>query len=90
MENRHRHLLTVWLALMSLTLAIAVAADVTHASRLGPIWLVAIAVVTVIKTRLVLADYLGLRANRSALLGMTAAIAFTMTIVTAVFVIVRT
>ena len=65
MSLLHRRLIAVWATLMALTVAMAVAADVTHASRLGVIWLIVIAIVTIAKVRLVLGDYLGLRRNRA-------------------------
>lgn len=83
MTTAHRRLLLVWTALMSLTLAMAVVADVTHASRLGGAWMGAIAVVTVFKARFVLSDYLGLRSNRTALQLFSAAIVLTLAVVIA-------
>lgn len=89
MRDARRRLIRVWLVLMSLTAAMALAADVTNASRLGPLGLLAIAAVTVLKTRLVLGDYLGLRANKPALNGLTAAIVLTMAVVTAAFIAIK-
>lgn len=89
MGDAQRRLFRVWVLLMSLTLAMALAADVTSASRLGPLGLSAIATVTVFKTRLVLGDYLGLRANTAALNGLTAAIVLTMAIVTVAFIAIK-
>jgi hypothetical protein len=73
-------LLTVWAALMALSVAMAVAADTTRASRLGTAWVVAICVVALLKARFVLADYLELRRS-SALGGFVAAIAFMLAVV---------
>lgn len=89
MSLLHRHLIAVWATLMALTVAMAVVADVTHASRLGVIWLIVIAMVTIAKVRLVLGDYLGLRCNRGALNGMTAAVAIVLSTVIAAFIAIR-
>jgi hypothetical protein len=86
MSPIQRRLIIAWATLMGLTLAIGLAGDVTRASRLGWVGLVAIALVTVAKTRLVLADYLGLRRNPGALVGMTAAIALTLAVVVGAFI----
>lgn len=89
MPTMHRHLIAVWAVLIVMTIVVAVAADVTRASRLGAIWLLLIAIVTLAKTRLVLGYYLGLRRNRGALNGMTGAVALTLAIVVAAFVVIR-
>lgn len=81
MPDAQRRLLLVWVTLMCLTIALAIAADVTRASRLGPPWLGAIAAVTILKARFVLGDYLGLRGNRGAMTAFTAALVLTLTVI---------
>jgi hypothetical protein len=81
MSTTTRRLVFAWLLLMALSLGLAIAADVRHASRLGPAWMLAVAAVTVLKSRIILGDYLALRHSRGAHLGFTAAIALTMAVV---------
>lgn len=88
MSPTRRRLIAVWAVLMGLTLAMAIAADVTHAAQPGAIWLIVIAVITTTKVRFVLGDYLGLRRNRAALNGMTVAVMVTLAVVTAAFIAV--
>lgn len=88
MSPVRRRLIAVWAVLLGLTLAMAVAADVTHAAQLSAIWLIMIAAITTTKVRFVLGDYLGLRRNRAALNGMTVAVMVTLAVVTAAFIAV--
>ena len=53
-------LIAAWVILMLLTGATAVAGKVGAATHLGPIWLGALALVTLFKARMILTDYLGL------------------------------
>jgi len=79
-------LLQAWAALMALTMFMALTADVSHASRLGPIWIGLIALVAVVKARIVLGAYLGLNRAPSALSGFTSAVVIALAIVVASFV----
>lgn len=88
MADVRRRLVAVWLSLMGLTMALAIAGDVTHPSRLGAGWLALIAIVTIVKVRLVLSDYLGLRGNRPTLNSLTGAVLFTLAVVIGVFLAV--
>ena len=73
MSNTGR-LLRTWAMLMSLSLAFAIVADATRPTRLSHVALLLVGVVAVLKARLVLADYLGLRATPAALAGFSTAI----------------
>jgi len=86
MRKTVHSLLAAWAMLMALTLALALAADVGHASRLGPIWIGLIALVAVVKARIVLGAYLGLNRAPSALSGFTSAVVIALAIVVASFV----
>jgi hypothetical protein len=68
-----RDILMVWGLLMALTLALALAADVAHASRLGPLMIGVVAAAAAVKAHLVLRTYLGLGAAPGALSGFTTA-----------------
>src|SRR6266700_3385819 len=83
-------LLAVWAALMALTLLLAIAGDVGHASRLGPIWILLIALAVAAKARLVLGVYLGLSAAPAALSGFTSAVVLALAIVVASFLVFPT
>ncbi len=57
-----RRLLFAWLALMALTVGMALAGRVTVPGvSLSPLWLGALALVGLLKARLILRDYLDLR-----------------------------
>lgn len=90
MNASTRRLVLAWVILMALSLGLAVAADVRHASRLSGPWMLAIAAVTVLKTRIILGDYLALRHSRGAHTAFTVAIALTMVAVVGGFLAVRT
>ena len=83
-------LLRVWAALMALTLALAFAADVNHASRLGLFSIALIVVAVLVKARLVLGVYLGLSVAPGALVGFTSAVAIVLAIVAGSFVLFPT
>ncbi|MEZ5840950.1 MAG: cytochrome C oxidase subunit IV family protein [Hyphomicrobiales bacterium] len=53
-------LVVAWVLLMLLTIGTAVAGKVGADSHLGPVWLGALAVVTILKARMILTEYLGL------------------------------
>lgn len=84
------HLLRAWAALMTLTVVLAFAADVSHASRLGLVSIAMIALAVVVKARLVLGVYLGLRVAPGALAGFTSAVVIVLAIVVGSFVIFPT
>ena len=90
MSSPIRSLLAAWGALMALTLVLAFAGDVVHASRLGPVWIVLIALVAGAKARIVLGSYLGLSAAPHALLGFTGAQVVALAVVVASFLIFKT
>lgn len=90
MRETVRSLLAAWAMLMALTLALAVAGDVNHPSRLGPVWIVVIALAAAAKARIVLRSYLGLYAAPAALAGFTFAIVLTLAIVSASFLLFTT
>ncbi len=79
-----------WLKLMALTILLAIAADVTHASRLGQVWIAAISLAVIWKARLVLSAYLRLKAAPPALAGFTSAVFFIVVLVALAFAIVAT
>jgi hypothetical protein len=58
---------------MALSLVLALAGDVVHASRLGNAMIVAVALAVALKAHLVLRVYLGLKAAPGALAGFTGA-----------------
>jgi len=88
-QDATRRLVITWAALMALSLALAAAASVWSAARLGPVWLVAIGAVAALKSRLILGEYLMLRVAPGALRGFTAAVAFTVVVVIGAFIAVR-
>ncbi|WP_298428941.1 hypothetical protein [Rhodoblastus sp.] len=90
MAEKARPLLAAWVALMALSLVLAIAGDVIHPSRLGVAMMLAIVVAAVVKARLVLRFYLGLRAAPGALAGFTSAVALTLAVVVASFLIFPT
>lgn len=53
-------LIAAWVILMLLTGATAVAGRVGAGTHLGPLWMAALALVTLFKARMILTDYLGL------------------------------
>jgi hypothetical protein len=73
---------------MGLTAMLALVADVSHTSRIGAAGMAGIGLVTLLKARMILADYLGLRAVPGALTGFVSAVALTLVIVVAAFVLV--
>ncbi|MDI9850013.1 hypothetical protein QM467_18405 [Rhodoblastus sp. 17X3] len=85
-----RSLLASWGALMALTLAMAFAGDVVHASRLGPLWIVLIAAVAAWKSRIVLGSYLGLSAVPAARAGFVSAVMVILAVVATSFLIFTT
>ena len=90
MSERTRSLVRAWLALMALSLALAVAADVRAlSSQLPPLALIAIGAVVVLKARLILRDYLELRASPGFLSALLAMVVLTLTVVIAAFMLAR-
>ena len=89
MTVEQRRLTIAWAMLMGLSLAIAIAGDVRQSSRLAPLWLVTVGVVTTLKVKLILGDYLGLRHSRGALVAFTLAGALTLVLVIGAFIAVR-
>jgi hypothetical protein len=85
-----RSLLAAWGALMALTLVMAFAGDVAHASRLGHLWIVLIATVAAWKSRIVLGSYLGLGAAPAALAGFVSAVIVILAVVAASFLVFAT
>jgi hypothetical protein len=90
MRTDDRNLIYAWLKLMALSGVLAIAADVAHASRLGPGWIAAIALAVIWKSRLVLSNYLGLKAAPSELTGFTSAIFFVVATVALAFAVFAT
>ncbi|MGO9545620.1 MAG: hypothetical protein ACLPPF_12615 [Rhodomicrobium sp.] len=90
MKREDRTLAFAWLKLMALTILLAIAADVTHVSRLSPAWIAAIVIAIIWKARLVLGVYLGLKAAPPALAGFTSAVLFIVVLVALAFVVVVT
>lgn len=89
MHPETRRLVLTWVALMGLTGALAVSGDVVHPTRLGPLWLAVIGLVTVTKARLVLARYLRLEVAPSFLSGFTGALVGTLAIVVVSFALIH-
>jgi hypothetical protein len=85
-----REILIVWGLLMALTLALAFAADVAHASRLGAAMIGVVTAAAALKAHLVLRTYLGLRVAPGALSGFTAAAVITLLLVAASFLLFAT
>ena len=85
MASKAKTLLFAWAALMALSLVLAVAGDVSHASRLGAAMLLAVVIAAATKAHLVLRFYLGLRAAPGALAGFTSAVVVTLALVAASF-----
>ncbi len=71
--SANRRLLLTWAMLMGLTFLTGLA-GVGGADRLGVLWLAVLAVVTVVKARLILARYLRLEVAPSFLGGFTASV----------------
>jgi hypothetical protein len=88
--NDARRLLSGWAALMALSLILAFAADVVGAARPGAIWLVVIAGVAALKSRIVLRSYLGLARAPGALAGFFAVVVAVMALVASSFLIFPT
>ena len=85
-----REILIVWALLMALSLTLAFAADVAHASRLGAAMIGVVAAAATLKAHLVLRTYLGLRVAPGALFGFTTAAALTLLLVSASFLFFAT
>lgn len=90
MASKAKTLLFAWAALMALSLVLAVAGDVSHASGLGPsrlgaAMLLAVVIAAATKAHLVLRFYLGLDAAHGALAGFTSAVVVTLALVAASF-----
>jgi hypothetical protein len=90
MDHTDLQLVKAWLKLVALTAILALAADVTHTSRLGPALIVTIALAMVWKARLVLGTYLGLRTAPPALAAFTAGVVFIVVLVAASFALIGT
>lgn len=82
----HRLVMT-WGLLMALTLLAGLAARVSGTARPGTLGLVALAVVTCLKARLILARYLRLDVTPALLSGFTAAVVIVVGLVTLSFVV---
>jgi len=82
-----RRLLVTWGLLMGLTGLAGFCAAVGGTSRPGAVWLFVLAVVTVVKARLILSRYLRLEAAPSYRAGFTAAVASVIAIVTLTFIL---
>lgn len=87
MRSSTRRLLTTWLALMVLMGMAGFIADVSQHGTLSPAALIALAAVTAVKARLVLAQYLQLRSAPAFLNGLTVAAVAVLAIVTVTFVV---
>jgi hypothetical protein len=85
-----REIVIVWALLMALSLTLALAADVAHASRLGAAMIGVVAAAAALKAHLVLRTYLGLRVAPGALSGFTSAAALTLLLVSASFLVFAT
>lgn len=81
-----RPLLLAWFALMALTAIAGFAADVGSHARLGALPVVVVAMVAVVKARLILARYLHLAAFPGFLTGFTLAFLLVMVITTGTLV----
>jgi hypothetical protein len=90
MANSIRPLVAAWAALMALSLVLALAGDVVHASRLGTAMIVAVALAVSLKAHLVLRVYLGLKAAPGALAGFTSAAVLAIVLVAASFLVFPT
>ena len=55
-------LITAWLTLLALTMGTMISGHVSGGNALGPAWIAALAAITLFKARIILRDYLNLRA----------------------------
>ena len=77
-----KRLTRAWLMLLALTAGTAVAGRVTATENgLALVWLVALGVVSMLKARMILMDYLDLKGARDWAAGFTAALVFLVAIV---------
>ena len=83
-----RRLILTWALLMGLTVVTGIAGGVMDTARLGALWLPVLALVTVIKGRLILARYLRLERAPGFLGGFTTAIAAAVVLVTVSFMVI--
>jgi hypothetical protein len=90
MRDASLSLLFNWAALMALSLVLAFAADVTHAASPGAVWIVVIAGVAALKSRVVLRSYLGLSHAPGALAGFFTAVFVVLALVASSFLIFPT
>ncbi|MCE1237195.1 MAG: hypothetical protein LWW93_12665 [Hyphomicrobiales bacterium] len=77
-----RRLVLTWTLLMGLTFVTGLASAMLDAHRLGALWLAVLALVTIVKGRLILARYLRLEQAPGFLGGFTASIVVVMMVVT--------
>jgi hypothetical protein len=85
MAAKVRPFIVAWAALMALSLVLALAGDVIHASRLGAAMMLAIVGAAAVKAHLVLRFYLGLDGAPSALAGFTSAVVILLVLVAGSF-----
>ena len=84
-----RRLVLTWGILMGLTVVTGLASSMLGLHSLGALWLAVLAVVTVAKSRLILARYLRLEQAPSFLGGFTAAVVVVMLLVTVSVMAIR-
>ncbi|MER2605991.1 MAG: cytochrome C oxidase subunit IV family protein [Siculibacillus sp.] len=84
----NRRLILTWALLMGLTVATGFAGGVGGAQHLGALWIAVLAVVTVVKARLIFARYLRLEQAPAFLGGFTSAIVVTVALVAVSFMVI--
>lgn len=84
-----RRLPVTWLVLMGLSFVTGLAGTMLDTHRLGALWLATLALVAIVKGRLILARYLRLERAPSFLGGFTFAIAVVMAVVTLSVIAIR-
>ncbi len=81
-------LMTAWLTLLALTVATMISGHVTGGDTLGPLWIPALSIVTLLKARIILRDYLNLRAASGGWgRGFTVFLSFLLGILAVLFII---
>lgn len=80
MRLHTRSLLLAWAMLMGLSIALAVAADVRSPTGLGAPHLAAVGLVALLKSQIILSDYLELSTHRGMRRGLLASIALMLAI----------
>lgn len=84
-----RPVVRAWLALMALSAAMAVLADLRSGTSLGAPMILGLGIVILLKAYVILADYMSLRAHPGVLAGFVGALGAVLAVVCGAFVLIR-